>query len=244
MRRIVVPVSGGKDSQACLKMAVETHGAENVEGLFCDTQFEHPKTYAHIEWMRLLYGVTIHVITAGSVGDKVRKHKRFPDWNSRHCTDELKLRPTRDWLRMYALFNGAVEVWYGMRSDESSQRASRYAGKNSTDLYPPHEVLKKKYPKYLGAMGVRFRLAVLHWTDDDVFDYLAGMENPLYDEGFDRVGCFPCLAAGKRAKDKAFQHDDFGRAQRKVVWLMEQDTGKSVYDGSPPCYEGCETCAT
>ncbi len=47
--KIVVPVSGGKDSQACLKMAVSEVGADHVIGLFCDTQFEHPLTYAHVK---------------------------------------------------------------------------------------------------------------------------------------------------------------------------------------------------
>lgn len=36
--KIVVPVSGGKDSQACLKMVVEQFGADQVIGLFCDTR--------------------------------------------------------------------------------------------------------------------------------------------------------------------------------------------------------------
>jgi 3'-phosphoadenosine 5'-phosphosulfate sulfotransferase (PAPS reductase)/FAD synthetase len=62
-----------------------------------------------------------------------------------------------------------------------------------------------------------------------VFEYLNGEENPLYKQGFDRVGCFPCLAAGDKTKEKAFQHDDFGREQyKKVMWLSEQ-IGKSVW---------------
>lgn len=243
MTRILVPVSGGKDSQACLKLAVAEFGSDVVEGLFCDTKFEHPKTYNHVTWMGLLYGVKIHVVSAGSVEEKVLKHERFPDFRSRHCTDELKLRPTRDFLHDYALWGGDVEVWYGMRSAESRQRSQRYSGKNSRMLYPPHEVLPKKYPQYLGRMGVRFRLRVLDMSDDDIFELLDGEENPLYDEGFDRVGCFPCLASGKKWKDKAFDHDDFGRSQRKVIRILEEKINKSVYDGSPVCYEGCDMCA-
>jgi len=65
--KIVVPVSGGKDSQACLKMAVSEVGADHVMGLFCDTQFEHPLTYKHIGTLSELYNVRIKVVTAGSV---------------------------------------------------------------------------------------------------------------------------------------------------------------------------------
>ena len=48
MIKVVVPISGGKDSQACLKLALQDYDKSQVMGLFCDTQFEHPFTYAHI----------------------------------------------------------------------------------------------------------------------------------------------------------------------------------------------------
>jgi 3'-phosphoadenosine 5'-phosphosulfate sulfotransferase (PAPS reductase)/FAD synthetase len=78
MKQVIVPVSGGKDSQACLKLACEAVGSENVLGLFCDTQFEHPLTYKHIETLEYIYKVVIVSITGGSVPDKVLKYKRFP----------------------------------------------------------------------------------------------------------------------------------------------------------------------
>ena len=41
--------------------------------------------------------------------------------------------------------------------------------------------------------------------------------------GFDRVGCFPCLAGGDYWKAKAFAFDDFGKSQRiKVVQLAHE----------------------
>ena len=76
--KIVVPVSGGKDSQACLKMAVSEVGADHVIGLFCDTQFEHPLTYAHVDKMRNLYGVRIETVNNGSVDEKVLARGQFP----------------------------------------------------------------------------------------------------------------------------------------------------------------------
>ena len=91
MKKIVVPVSGGKDSQTCLKLACQSVGSENVLGLFCDTQFEHPLTYQHIEDMKKIYNVDIVVVTGGSVPEKVLSHKRFPDFGTRFCTSLLKL---------------------------------------------------------------------------------------------------------------------------------------------------------
>ena len=54
-----VPISGGKDSQSCLKKALEVFHKDEILGVFCDTQYEHPLTYKHIERMKEMYGVTI-----------------------------------------------------------------------------------------------------------------------------------------------------------------------------------------
>lgn len=254
---VLVPISGGKDSQACLKLALQHHPRERVRGLFCDTSFEHPLTYQHVERMRELYGVRIDVVAAGTVEEQVLKHKRFPSDVARFCTEELKIWPTKDYCRELATTQGSrvgrkgrgkkkaaieasqaggFEVWYGMRAAESTAREKRYAGKVGDDVYPPHEVLRK-YPQYLSKLGVMFRLAVLEWSDADVFDYLAGEENPLYRildaqgrRKFNRVGCFPCQAAGDKPKEAAYQHDDFGAQQyRKVLWLSQQ-IGKPMFN--------------
>lgn len=243
MIKIVVPVSGGKDSQVCLKLA-EQYPKSEILGLFCDTQFEHPKTYAHVEKLKTLYGVRIETISAGSVYEKVLKYGRFPGGGARHCTDELKIAPSRRYYESLALIQGGFEVWYGVRQQESVERAKRYAGKVCDEVYEPHEFMPNKYPKKLGRMGVRFRLPVINWSKFDVLDYLDGEHNPLYDEGFGRVGCFPCLAAGDKWKKKAFTHDSFGRQQREVVVSLELLTGKSIWtskyinDDSP----GCSIC--
>ena len=226
--QIVVPVSGGKDSQACLKMAVSEFGPENILGLFCDTKFEHPLTYAHVEKLKGLYGVKIETVCAGSVEDKVLKYGRFPGGGARHCTDELKIVPSKKFYKKLAEEQGGFQVWYGMRANESSERTKRYALKTHDVLFAPHEVMDK-YPKYLETLGVMFRLPILDWTSSDVMDYLDGEHNPLYDAGMPRVGCFPCLAAGDPYKEKAFAHDDFGKSQKIKVLNLEDQIEKSIW---------------
>lgn len=242
----VVPVSGGKDSQACLKLAVEEFGADRVLGLFCDTQFEHPKTYQHIKDMAQIYGVKIRTVTGGSVVDKCLKYHRFPGGGVRFCTDELKIRETRIFLAEFAETNGPFQVWYGMRMDESAERSKRYAYKDPDELYQPHEVLAK-YPKYLGAAGIRYRLPIVDWTANEVMALLDGEQNPLYDEGFSRVGCFPCLASGDAWKIKAFTHDEFGNSQMIEVRQLEQEIGKSIFTSGigqrfDDDAQGCRIC--
>ena len=252
MIKIIVPISGGKDSQSCLKLALQDYDKHEVIGLFCDTNFEHPLTYAHIDKMRDMYGVKIERLCAGSVPEQVLKAGIFPGGGIRFCTDRLKLRPSRDFYKSLAEKQGGFDVWLGMRSDESSERSKRYAGIINTESYPPHEVLQN-FPKYLHKMGVTFRLPVLDWSKRDIFELLAGEENPLYSQGSERVGCFPCLASGDRNKEQNFSLGEFGASQRVIVAELEKKIGRSIWtskggamrnnENQDDLFKGCAICA-
>ncbi len=243
--KCVVPISGGKDSQACLELALKDFTKNEIRGLFCDTKYEHPLTYKHIEWIAENYGIIIDTVCGGSVIDKVKKYKRWPGGGSRHCTDELKIRETKIYLKNLAESQGiGFEVWYGMRWDESTERRKRYADKLNNELYPPHEVMRNKYPKYLAKMGVMFRLPILDWTTAEVFDFLGGRHHPLYDKGFWRIGCFPCQAAGDAAKEMAYTYDEFGAQQYAEALEVSKYIGKSLWTskGGKARNEGNQGC--
>ena len=121
------------------------------------------------------------------------------------------------------------EVWYGMRKAESSQREKRYAGIICDDVMPPHLFMPSKYPQYLEKLGVMIRLPIVDWSTDDVFEFMGDELNPLYKQGFDRVGCFPCLAGGDYWKAKAFEHDEFGKNQRIQVVQLAHEIKKNVF---------------
>lgn len=228
--KCVVPVSGGKDSQACLKLAVEKFGAEYVVGMFCDTAFEHTLTYKHVERMKTLYNVRIITLQEGNVYDKIRKTGRFPSDIARFCTDQLKISVGKKFYNQLSLLQGqGFEVWYGMRLGESWQRSERYKNHNEASLYPPHEIMVNKYPKYLHKQGVSMRLPILKWEEEDVFDFLGEEVNQLYKNGFERVGCFPCLAAGDKYKEKAFAFDELGKQRRIEVIQLGQEIGKNIF---------------
>lgn len=258
--KVVVPISGGKDSQACLKLALQQYRPDQIIGLFCDTKFEHDLTYAHVEQMRRMYGVHIETITAGSVEEQCVKHGRFPGGGARFCTEELKIWPSKRFYKALAELMGSrlgnkkkkitasqiggFEVWLGVRLEESTDRAKRYAGKVCDEVYAPHEVMRK-YPQYLAKLGVTFRLAILDWSEQDVKEFVGVEElNPLYlpPFEFDRVGCYPCLASNDTNKKKAFNQDEFGRQQYGKVIKISAQIGKSVWR-SESKGAGCAMCS-
>jgi 3'-phosphoadenosine 5'-phosphosulfate sulfotransferase (PAPS reductase)/FAD synthetase len=206
-------------------------------------------TYAHITNIEQLYGVKIERITAGSVPEVVLRYKRFPGGMARHCTSELKIIPSKKFYKAFAKEQGGFQVWLGMRSDESREREARYRGVLNTDLYPPHEVMGN-FPKYLHKLGVSFRLPVLDFSTSEIFELLGDEANPLYKCGFSRVGCFPCLAAGDKTKEKAFGFDEFGVSQREVVRELETAIHRSVFTSKggklrndDDRFTGCAMCA-
>lgn len=229
--QVVVPISGGKDSQACLKLALSIFPPEQVRGLFCDTKNEHPDTYAHIQKLRSLYGdVVIDVTKTLSVRDLVLKYGRFPGGGARFCTDETKIRMTKKYLWWLAtLQEQGFEVWYGMRTEESHERAKRYDQKIDNEVYPPHEVMPSKYPKYLAKMGVYFRLPVVDWSEKEVLDFLGDEKHPHY-AWKSRIGCHPCWAAGDAEKELVFaQSDDFSEAQYIDAITLSKAINKPVF---------------
>ncbi|WP_427501342.1 phosphoadenosine phosphosulfate reductase family protein [Methylomonas sp. MED-D] len=235
---IVVPCSGGKDSQACIKLAKTT--GKRVIGAFCDTKFEHPLTYSHIDRMQNLYGIKIYRINEGSsVPEQVIRHREFPGIRHRFCTKNLKIRPSKRFYESLSREAGPFEVWIGVRKDESTARAKRYSGLIGDEILCPHEFMSE-YPKRLAANGVMFRLPIIDWSADDVFDYLGGEENPLYSHGAKRVGCFPCLAVSDDQMRWAFGHDEFGRNQWRTVHFLEQKIGKTALRNDT--YNSCSFC--
>lgn len=234
--KCIIPISGGKDSQACLKLAVDKFGKDGVLGMFCDTQFEHPLTYQHIENMKNIYGVTIITLCDGSVYGKILKTGRFPSDIARFCTDQLKIQVGKRFYDEYSKAKEvskdtglAFEVWYGMRLGESFQRHERYKDKSVDTLYPPHEIMVNKYPKYLEKQGVLFKLPIVDWEEEDVYDFLGDEINPIYEKGFSRCGCFPCLASGDKYKQEAFSFDDVGKQRRIDVLDIGKIIGKNVF---------------
>lgn len=232
--KIIVPISGGKDSQASLKLAVDKCGSNNVKGMFCDTHNEHPKTYAHIEKMKLLYDVEINTVIddkflGRNVWERIRSRGQFPRDNTRFCTQQLKIQvASRFYKKLLSTdyYRDGYQVWYGMRgTDESRNRTNKYSKYLNNELINPND-MNAAFPKKLAKSNVWFVLPVVDWFTSDILEFLGKDVNPLYNDGFKRVGCFPCFAcATKKQLKKVYSYDEFGASQLEKVKAMEIELG-------------------
>lgn len=175
----VVQFSGGKDSTALVLWAIDHFGLDGFVPLFCDTKSEHPITLAYIDKInktvldgRLIVAATKKYI---SMEDLVHQRGRVPSAKARFCTDELKIQPTREYLRTVS---DEVTVFQGIRANESKPRK---------DAGP--RVWADEYDCWV-------HRPLFYWTAERVFDFHRshGVDpNPLYLLGAGRVGCFPCI---------------------------------------------------
>ena len=203
--KIIVQFSGGKDSQACLIWAVKKYGKENITAVFCDTGWEHEITYKHIDDICKNLGVKLIVLRNNKYKDFVDmsiKKTRFPSTTRRFCTSELKIIPMVDYILSQ---DESFIIIQGIRSSESARRAKlevecsyfkEYFSEESKNLY--HKKAVKEWCKTHDASVLR---PIFNWSSQDVIDYIlvnGQRPNPLYERGFSRVGCFPCIMCRKR----------------------------------------------
>ena len=118
---------------------------------------------------------------------------RFPSRRAQFCTEHLKTLPSVEY-QMGLIDSGQCEAvwsWQGVRIDESLSRRTRLAC--------PVNLAFSKFFEASGGGIYNYR-PILRWNAGDVFEAAAlyGLEpNPLYMQGMTRVGCMPCINAGK-----------------------------------------------
>lgn len=91
----------------------------------------------------------------------------------------------------------------GVRASESVKRANRkvFEGKNKTFLKRNRATINEYFEDKCQGAGAPNKISlkpIVDWSDDDVWDYIHKYDlpiNPLYNEGFKRVGCMICPKA-------------------------------------------------
>jgi 3'-phosphoadenosine 5'-phosphosulfate sulfotransferase (PAPS reductase)/FAD synthetase len=195
----VVSVSGGKDSTAVYCWAIEAFGRDGFMPIFVDTGHEHPVTLNYvrnlpdmakgppIRWVRADFSEKLAAKGREPSGnpflDMMLWKGRAPSTKAQFCTEHLKLAPIRAYVEGMR-GNAEVEHYLGIRAGESLRRS---------------KMPEREFSDYHDGWIVR---PILRWSAEEVFTFLHEQgvpPNPLYAIGFERVGCFPCIHANKKA---------------------------------------------
>tara|TARA_R110000824_G_scaffold203883_6_gene388567 strand:+ start:333 stop:1319 length:987 start_codon:yes stop_codon:yes gene_type:complete len=203
-RRLVVSVSGGKDSMACCLHLMDLgYGPDDYDRIFFDTGWEHQWLYDYVEndlpaavgpVTRLSAQIDLpdDVVAIAEKFEKklgvdyssmVRlclKKGMFPSRVRRWCTQHLKVYPARDYLLER---EGRVINVVGIRAQESAARSMmlewEYSGTFKCDVWRP----------------------LIDWSEEDVIAiHQRHGVRPcrLYlEQGSTRVGCYPCIFSRK-----------------------------------------------
>ena len=207
-RPIILSISGGKDSTA---MALWLRELEiPAVPVFCDTGWEHPETYRYLrEVLPRLIGPVVELRGELDMIGWIRRLRMFPSRSRHWCTDRLKLRLIRRYLR--TLGPDPVDC-VGVRAEESDVRAGLSLWERERGYY---EVWRP----------------ILHWPLSEVWaihERHGCPRNPLYDLGATRVGCWPCVWSG-RADLRLVADSDPDRIS--LIRSLEQEIGKTLFPG-------------
>jgi phosphoadenosine phosphosulfate reductase len=171
---ITVSYSGGKDSLATLLLVMDC--IEQFDMLFIDTGLEFHETLENVDLIAKQYGLSIKKSSAGDIFWGSLDLLGPPTVENRWCNKICKLDPIFKLIEKH--FPDGCLSFIGQRKYESAGRA------RSNKIW--------KNPKVGNQIGAS---PVQNWTALHIWLYLFWKRapyNPLYELGFDRIGCWLC----------------------------------------------------
>ena len=205
---LVVRYSGGKDSDVILQLAKEsgvpfrvTHNLTTADPP--DNVYYIRRVFAALREE----GIDAQInVPKRSLWKIMRETLVIPSRMTRVCCRELKERKMPD----------APYIVTGVRWAESWGRRAKSgiamvynasADAANAGLLTTDDASSRRLFEQCQMRGVRVLNPIIDWEDDDVWDYLHSRHiegNPLYKEGWKRIGCVGCPLAGRRASELAF----------------------------------------
>ena len=172
--KAVVSYSGGKDSLVALDLTSRALGS--LEIIFNDTGLEMPETLKNVDEVARRYDYKLHVASAGDIFWRAVEVFGPPGKDYRWCCKVAKLVPIAKLTK--ALWpDGALNV-VGQRAYESLDRAKS-----------PLIWRNKWISHMISTTPIQYWSQLAAWLY--IFKYKLPY-NKLYEEGFDRLGCYLC----------------------------------------------------
>lgn len=212
---LVVRYSGGKDSDVILQLAKESGVPFRVTHNLTTADPPDNVYYIRRVFARLREdGIDCRInVPKRSLWRIMRETLVIPSRLVRVCCSELKERKMPDapyivtgvrWAESAGrrAKSGIAMVYTTHLATREGEQVAAAAGLLTTD-----DASSRRLFEQCQMRGVRVLNPIIDWGDADVWDYLAsrGIEgNPLYKEGWKRIGCVGCPLAGRRAREIAF----------------------------------------
>lgn len=216
---LVVQYSGGKDSDVILQLAKESGVSFRVTHNLTTADPPDNVYYIRRVFARLREeGIDCRInVPRRSLWRIMRETLVIPSRIMRVCCGELKERKMPDapyivtGVRWAESANRRAKSGIAMVHAEHPSTSARGTGDEqvaaAAGLLTTDDASSRRLFEQCRMRGVRVLNPIIDWSDDDVWDYLhsRGIEgNPLYKEGWTRIGCVGCPLAGRRAREIAF----------------------------------------
>jgi len=173
-RPVSVSYSGGKDSLATLLLVKDC--IEGFDVMFADTGLEFPETIVNVDDVARHYNLTVKIFNAGDVFWESIDRFGPPTVEARWCCKTCKLGPIS--MLIEENFPEGCLTFIGQRKYESESRARS------------DKIWKNPW------IGNQIAASpIQNWTALHIWLYLfwkGAPYNPLYEQGFDRIGCWLC----------------------------------------------------
>lgn len=212
---LVVQYSGGKDSDVILQLAKESGVPFRVTHNLTTADPPDNVYYIRGVFARLREeGIDCRInVPKRSLWRIMRETLVIPSRVCRVCCRELKERKMPDapyivtgvrWAESAGrrAKSGIAMVHTTHLATREGEQVAAAAGLLTTD-----DASSRRLFEQCQMRGVRVLNPIIDWSNDDVWSYLAsrGIEgNPLYKEGWKRIGCVGCPLARRRAREIEF----------------------------------------
>ena len=210
---LVVQYSGGKDSDVILQLAKESGAPFRVTHNL--TTADPPDNVYYIRRVFAALreeGIDCRInVPRRSLWKIMRETLVIPSRIMRVCCSELKDRKIADAPYIVTGVRWAESAGRRAKSGIAMVYSARARGVEEKAaaawLLTTDDASSRRLFEQCQMRGVRVLNPIIDWSDDDVWSYLhsRGIEgNPLYKEGWTRIGCVGCPLAGRRAREIAF----------------------------------------
>ena len=222
---LIICYSGGKDSDVLLDIAKKCLKPEDFEVLNSHTTVDAPETVYHIretmnkcEKLGIKTEIRLPRINGEltSMFDLIVKNLNPPTRISRYCCRILKEVSAPNRMLAFGVREtesnnrkgrGDFGTWGKTKQDSEFRTTAHTFAMFRLDQYGGEDAYQCEMIKACKANEKTVVNPIYHFTEKDIWDYIRQEDleiNPLYAEGYKRVGCIGCPMASYPARKEAF----------------------------------------